>query len=41
MKYNDLRDFIAQLEKLGELRDKGILTNEEFEVKKKEILSRL
>ena len=30
--------YLAELEKLGELRDKGIITDEEFEVKKKEIL---
>ncbi|MES0360585.1 MAG: SHOCT domain-containing protein [Anaerolineales bacterium] len=26
------------MEKLGELRDKGIITDEEFEAKKKELL---
>jgi len=31
-------DYIAELEKLGELRDKGILTDEEFEAKKKQLL---
>ena len=31
-------DYIAQLQKLGELRDAGILTDEEFEAKKKQIL---
>ena len=31
-------DQIAELEKLGELKDKGILTDEEFRAKKKEIL---
>lgn len=29
---------IAQLEKLAELRDKGILTEEEFSAKKKQLL---
>jgi hypothetical protein len=31
-------DYIAQLKKLAELRDAGILTDEEFEAKKKQIL---
>lgn len=31
-------DYITQLERLGTLRDQGILTNEEFEAKKKQIL---
>jgi hypothetical protein len=31
-------DYITQLERLGALRDQGILTNEEFEAKKKQIL---
>lgn len=31
-------DYITQLQKLGELRDAGILTDEEFEAKKKQIL---
>jgi hypothetical protein len=31
-------DQIAQLEKLGQLRDQGILTEEEFATKKKQIL---
>jgi hypothetical protein len=30
--------YLAELEKLGELRDKGILTEEEFEAKKKQLL---
>ena len=30
--------YLAELEKLGELRDKGIITDEEFEAKKKELL---
>ena len=32
---------IELLEKLGDLRDKGILTDKEFQVKKKEILEKL
>jgi len=32
-------DSIKQLEKLGELKEKGILTEEEFNEKKKELLS--
>ncbi len=32
------RDYLDQLEKLGELKDKGILTEMEFEEKKKSIL---
>ncbi len=31
-------DQMAQLEKLGQLRDQGILTEEEFNAKKKQIL---
>jgi hypothetical protein len=34
-------DLLALLEKLGQLRDAGILTNEEFNTKKAEVLSRL
>ena len=34
-------DPLVQLQKLGELRDAGILTTEEFESKKAEILSRM
>ena len=30
--------YLAELEKLGELRDKGIITDEEFEAKKKVLL---
>jgi hypothetical protein len=29
---------MAQLEKLGQLKDQGILTQEEFDAKKKQIL---
>jgi hypothetical protein len=32
-------DTIAQLEKLGELKDKGILTDEEFAAQKAKILA--
>lgn len=31
-------DYIIQLEKLAELKEKGIVTQEEFEIKKKQIL---
>ncbi|MGB3715575.1 MAG: SHOCT domain-containing protein [Candidatus Promineifilaceae bacterium] len=31
-------DYIAELERLAELRDKGILTDEEFETRKKQLL---
>lgn len=34
-------DVMDQLKKLGELRDAGVLTNAEFEVKKADLLSRL
>lgn len=34
-------DVFAQLEKLGKLRDAGVLTPEEFEAKKAELLARL
>jgi hypothetical protein len=34
-------DALAQLKQLGELRDAGVLTNEEFEAKKAELLKRL
>lgn len=34
----DTNDQIAQLEKLGQLRDQGILTPEEFAEKKRQIL---
>jgi hypothetical protein len=30
--------YLEELEKLGELRDKGIITDEEFEAKKKQLL---
>lgn len=33
-------DYMQELEKLGELHDKGILTDEEFAAKKKEILAK-
>jgi len=32
-------DFISQLDKLAEMKEKGILTEEEFAAKKKELLS--
>ena len=31
-------DYIAELEKLADLRDRGIITSEEFETKKKQLL---
>ncbi len=31
-------DYLAELEKLADLRDRGVITEEEFEAKKKEIL---
>ena len=31
-------DYLLELEKLGELRDKGIITEEDFETKKKQLL---
>ena len=31
----------AQIERLGELRDKGLLSDEEFEAKKAEVLERM
>jgi len=31
-------DYIAELEKLGELRSMGVITDEEFEAKKKQLL---
>lgn len=34
----DESSYLEELEKLGELRDKGIITDEEFEAKKKELL---
>jgi uncharacterized membrane protein YeaQ/YmgE (transglycosylase-associated protein family) len=34
-------DVTEQIRKLGELRDQGVLTNEEFDAKKAELLSRL
>lgn len=34
-------DVLGQVQKLGELREAGILTQEEFESKKAELLSRL
>lgn len=30
--------YLAELESLGELRDKGVITDEEFEAKKKQLL---
>jgi hypothetical protein len=36
---DDGDDMLAQLEKLGELRDKGILTEEEFSAQKARLLA--
>ena len=36
---DDDDDMLAQLEKLGELRDKGILTEEEFSAQKARLLA--
>lgn len=35
------RSAAEEIEKLGELRDKGLITDEEFEAKKKELLARM
>jgi hypothetical protein len=35
------QDIFTQLEKLGELKTKGILTEEEFNIKKTELLKKL
>jgi hypothetical protein len=35
---NSQNDQIAELEKLAQLKDQGILTQEEFDAKKKQIL---
>ena len=32
------QDYIAELERLADLRDRGLITNEEFEAKKKQLL---
>ena len=32
-------DYLAQLEKLGELKEKGVLTDEEFQIQKAKLLS--
>jgi hypothetical protein len=34
-------DFTEQIKKLGELRDQGLLTEQEFESKKQELLARM
>lgn len=38
MAQDETDDQFAQLEKLGQLRDQGILTDQEFDAKKKQIL---
>jgi uncharacterized protein (DUF697 family) len=40
-KKNDAADIYQSLERLGKLRDQGVLSEEEFLAKKKELLSRL
>jgi uncharacterized membrane protein YeaQ/YmgE (transglycosylase-associated protein family) len=37
----DMQDVTEQIRKLGELRDEGVLTDEEFEAKKRELLAGL
>jgi hypothetical protein len=37
----DYDDVTEQIRKLGDLRDEGIISDEEFETKKRELLSRL
>ena len=32
------REYVGELERLSQLRDQGIITNEDFEAKKKQIL---
>jgi hypothetical protein len=36
---NDEPEYVGELERLAELRDQGIITNEDFEAKKKQLLS--
>jgi uncharacterized membrane protein YeaQ/YmgE (transglycosylase-associated protein family) len=38
---SDYEDVTEQIRKLGDLRDEGVITDEEFETKKRELLSRL
>ncbi len=40
-KEDEARSIFETLEKLGKLRDQGVITEEEFEAKKKELLDRL
>ncbi|HYY04273.1 MAG TPA: SHOCT domain-containing protein [Gaiellaceae bacterium] len=37
----DVQEVTEQIRKLGDLRDEGVITDEEFETKKRELLSRL
>ena len=39
-KEKDTRSYLDELEKLGNLRDKGVLTNIEFETKKAEVMDK-
>ena len=36
-----MEDIFAKIERLGELRDKGLISAKEFEAKKAELLSRI
>ena len=40
-KKEEAADVFEKLEKLGKLKEQGVLSNEEFETKKKELLDRL
>jgi hypothetical protein len=35
---NDEPEYVGELERLAQLRDQGIITNEDFEAKKKQVL---
>ena len=37
----DKTDYTAELEKLGDLHEKGVLTDEEFAAKKKDVLAKM
>ena len=37
----DVQDVTEEIRKLGELHDQGVLTDDEFETKKRELLARL
>ena len=40
-KQDEAADVFKSLEKLGKLKEQGVITEEEFEAKKKELLDRL